>query len=275
VTAPVAAKPGDRIVDLYGQLERLALGPGLEPGGPVDVVFGELVDRCLFGDFDAVVLSDPRVTALAPRLRTLCAEGEHRLELCWARQVATAPDTLGAFPYWENYRALTALELHTVAGLRTGPVPERVCVLGSGPLPLTALLTARQLGLPVDAVDLDPEATALAGDVLLRLPGGERVRPHLADARDFPGVAEADLVVLAALVGSDPARKHAVIASVARRMRPGAVLLVRSAHGLRTLLYPPVGPADLAAAGAGRLRLLAEVHPLHEVVNSLVVAQRV
>jgi nicotianamine synthase len=289
VTAPAVTEPGtkgpaDQIIDLYGDLERQALGAGLEPSGPVDRIFAGLVDLCAPGVDGAgavladTVLADTRVAAVAPRLRALCADGEYRLELAWARRVAAARDaesTVSAFPYWENYRALTALELHTAAGLRTDPVPARICVLGSGPLPLTALLTARELGRPVDAVDVDPEATALAGDVLRRLPGGELVRPHLADAQDFPGVAEADLVVLAALVGPDPARKHAVIASVAERMRPGAVLLVRSAYGLRTLLYPPVGPADLAAAGAGRLRLLAEVHPLHEVVNSLVVAQRV
>ena len=33
--------------------------------------------------------------------------------------------------------------------------------------------------------------------------------------------------------------------------------------------------ATVADAGQGRLRLLAEVHPLDEVVNSLVVARRV
>jgi nicotianamine synthase len=272
MTAAIVAASGNRIVDLYGHLERLALGPGLDPGGRVDEVFGELVERCLSEDAETV-LADPRVAALAPRLRALCAEGEYRLELSWARRVVAAPETLADFPYWANYRALTALELHTVAGL--GAAPDRVCVLGSGPLPLTALLAARVLGRPVDAVDLDPEASDLAGEVVRRLPGGELVRSHLADARDFAGVADADLVVLAALVGLDPAGKQAVIGAVARRMRSGSVLVVRSAYGPRTLLYPPVGPADLAAAGGGRLRLLAEVHPLHEVVNSLVVARRV
>lgn len=261
----------DRVLDLYGRLERLAAGTGLDPGPDTDRAFGELVALCL-EEVGPGVLADPRVAAVTPRLRELCAAGEYRLERSWARRVAAAADPeaeLRGFPYLENYRALTRLELHTVAGLRaTGP--GRVCVLGSGPLPLSALLTARALGAAVDAVDVEADATGLAAAVLGRFPDGGLVRTHRADARDFAGLAGADLVVLAALVGLDRPGKQAVLGAVAGRMRPGAVLVVRGAHRLRTLLYPPVDPRDVAAAG--RLQVLAEVRPHHDVVNSLLVA---
>lgn len=278
VAVPATADPAGRIVALYDRLERLARDSALEPGGPVDGIFAELVERCAPGNADDDgVLVDQRVISVLPRLRELCADGEYRLERTWADRIAAAANpeaVLGTFPYRDNYRALTALELHTVIGVGDGRRPRRACVLGSGPLPMTALLTARALGIPVDAVDLEPEATAVAAAVLDRLPGGELVRLHRADATEFEGVTHADVVVLAALVGLDRDDKQRVIAAVAGRMRPGAVLVVRSAHRLRTLLYPPVSPAELAAAGRGRLQLLAEVHPLNEVVNSLVLARR-
>lgn len=275
--APTAAGAlAGRVLELHDELERLAAGPGgLSPSGPVDAAFSELVGLCAAVP-DAVtgaVLADPRVAAVRHRLRQLCAEGEYLLEAHWAGRIAAAgrpPAELDRFPYLANYRDLTALELHTVAGLRPGRL--RVCVLGSGPLPLTALLVARALGSAVDAVDLDARATRLAADVLRRLPDGHLVRTHRADARTFAGVARADVVLLAALVGLDTDAKRAVVAAVADRMRPGAVLAVRSAHRLRALLYPPVAPEDLAAAGT--LRPLVEVHPLTDVVNSVVVAVR-
>lgn len=282
MTAPLV-RPGPTalaraVLALHERLDRLAATAGLEPSTPVDAAFSELVGLCLspVDDPDAV-LTDPPVAAVLPRLRELCADGEYRLERRWAHRIAAAADPaaeLELFPYLDNYRELTALELHAVAGSRPRSRIDRVCVLGSGPLPLTALLTARALGRPVDAVDLTAEATGLAAGVLRRSRGGHLVRASQADARTFAGVDRADVVVLAALVGLDPEDKLDVIGAVVDRMRPGTVLVVRSAHRLRTLLYPPVTPAELAAARPRRLRLLAEVHPWSGVVNSLLVAVR-
>jgi len=52
------------------------------------------------------------------------------------------------------------------------------------------------------------------------------------DLRDF------DVVYLAALVGSTQVQKEAVLVSVVKRMRQGALLVVRSADRLRRILYP-------------------------------------
>ena len=274
-----AAALVDRVLELYGRLDRLDSAAGLEPSGPVNAAFTELVELCrpTRDQHPGAVLADPRITAVLPRLRELCAGGEYRLERWWAHRLVAAADPssgLELFPYLDNYRELTALEVHTVAGLRRASGVPRVCVLGSGPLPLTALLTARALGAPVDAVDWSAEATDLAAAVLRRLPDGRLVRTHRADARAFAGVDRADVVVLAALVGLDSAEKRQAVAAVAERMRPGTVLVVRGSHRLRTLLYPPVTPGELVDAGRGRLGLLAEIHPWNEVVNTLLIAVR-
>lgn len=278
----------DRVVVLYQRLERLARMSQLEPGEITNGVFAELVDVCTHahGKDSEAVLADARITSLTPRLRHLCAEGEYRLERFWARRVGAAADSnneLAEFPYLNNYQALTTLEVHNVDALRPdvrpfpssdGAWPQHVCVLGSGPLPMTALLMSRAFDATVDAVDHDAEATALADAVLPRLSGGHLVRAVQDDARHFAGVAEADVVVLAALVGLHPAAKHAVITAVAHRMRPGTLLLVRSAHRLRTLLYPPLSADDLAVVSNGLLRPLAAIHPFSAVVNSILVAVR-
>ncbi len=281
---PVWQLLAGRVVAAYGELERLVRESDLEPDEPTNQAFTELVALCGHRPEAevAAVLADARVRAVTQRLRQLCAAGEFRLERCWARRIAAAADPAGelrAFPYLDNYRALAALEVQSLSGLLAagagaGRALARVCVLGSGPLPLTALLLARGLGASVEAVDRDAEATALARAVLRRLPGGRRVLVCSGEAADFAGVSSADLVVLAALVGVDPVEKQGVLARVADQMRPGAVLLVRSAHRLRTLLYPPITVDELTAASAGLLRPLAEIRPMTEVVNSFLVAVR-
>lgn len=47
-----------------------------------------------------------------------------------------------------------------------------------------------------------------------------------------------DVVCLAALVGETQCQKQQILARVVQSMRPGAMMLLRSAHGLRSLLYP-------------------------------------
>lgn len=47
-----------------------------------------------------------------------------------------------------------------------------------------------------------------------------------------------DVVYLAALVGQTTKEKERVLLNVASRMSPGALLIIRTAHSLRKLLYP-------------------------------------
>ena len=52
------------------------------------------------------------------------------------------------------------------------------------------------------------------------------------DLREF------DVVYLAALVGMTQAEKEGMMANIVKTMRVGALVLIGSSQGLRTLLYP-------------------------------------
>ena len=75
---------------------------------------------------------------------------------------------------------------------------------------------------------------------------------------------------MAALVGLDPGDKAAALAHVRARMRPGALVLARSAHSLRGLLYPVL---EVAGGDLGGLDPVAVLHPHTDVVNSVVLAR--
>jgi nicotianamine synthase len=252
----------------------LARRPHLRPCPEVDALFGELV---------GLVASVPPGSGLpgccrqhGPSLRRLCAEGETQLELEWAARITAAADAracLAGFPYLDNYRRLARLELDTLARVvpattdgAAGP-PARVVFLGAGPLPLSALLVAEALGtsVAVDAVDCDPVALDAGRRVAAAL-GWEGVRFLLGDALTLD-VSGYDLVMVAALVGATPAAKEVVLQRLAGAMRPGSLLLARSARAARTLLYPPIEPGQLAG-----FAVHAVVHPVDDVINSVVVA---
>ena len=262
-------------VALRAIYDELAACPDLRPGPTVDGAFRRLVRLVVDtpSEAAAAVLAHAAVRDVVDDLRSLCFEGEYQLEVAWARRIAESPDPvaeLGRFPFVANYRQLHALERDAVARLAEGADgrrrPGRVAFVGSGPLPLTAFLLAGE-GTRVDNLDRDPAALAASAagrgcagrDRTGLRPHGRRWRRQRRRRRGRGAAADLAAygsVVLAALVGRTPDEKARVIAHLADAMAPGAVLVVRSARGLRTLLYPEVDPRALAG-----FDVLGTVHP--------------
>lgn len=264
------ARTADRLVALRTRLERT----DLRPGALVDAAFSELVGLCCHPPAGCAGRVLERVAPHAEALRALSATGEGLMERYWAERITTAADPLAEldrFPYLGNYHDLVRLELAALAAVGV-PAPRRAVVLGSGPLPLTGLVLAARHGVDVLHVDRDPDA-ARAGDAVAAALGIP-ARTVQADAAApsaagdlAAGLAGADLVLVGALVGADAAAKEALGTRLAAAA-PHATLLVRTAAGLRTLLYPEATAADLPG-----LDVLLEVHPRTDVVNSVLVAR--
>ncbi|MGL5810522.1 MAG: nicotianamine synthase family protein [Nocardioides sp.] len=276
--APGPTPAGDRIVGIY---TKLAAVSSLAPSVLVDGLFGSLVQTCLTtsGPEHARALADPRLDRLRPDLVRICAEGEGLLEDVWARRTLQADDPSAAvtrFPYFGNYQDLTRLEVHALAGVGH-PMPgiRHVCFVGGGALPLSAILMHQALGSPVTVIDRDEKAVELARALVRRVRPGAPIHVRHADATSPEAVAEVasgcDLVVVAALVGLDRTQKQASLRAIARALAPGTIVVMRSANGLRSLLYPVVDLDDVEAAGLGLQVLL---HPFHGVINSVLVARR-
>lgn len=256
--------------------DALGARPHLEPEPATNDLFCHLVSLAV--DPDAVrhseaVLTHSAVAPLLGSLRRLCAEGEYELERWWARRIVEHPDPrteLSRFPYFQNYRDLARLEHHAITGASSQPI-RRVLFVGSGPLPLTSLLLDEQYGCEVDNLDREPDAVA-AGAALAAALDRPRLRFRVGElgGYDLEGydLEGYDLVYLAALAGLDVGAKQRLLEHLGRRLSPGTLVLARSAHSLRGLLYPVLDPRDLSG-----LETLAVTHPFTDVVNSVVVAR--
>lgn len=258
--------------------ENLRQQPQLAPSAAINALFSELVELCgpHGGDLSprsGQVLDDHRISARLGDLHEVCAQGEYLLEAHWARRIVAALDPtaeLRGFPYLANYQDLTRLEINLLRCFGVEPAAaRRICFLGAGPLPLSAICLYQELGVQVDVVDRDPEAVDLGGACVQALLPPGAVRMHLADAADFEQAADSDVVVLGALAGLQPEAKELILAQLRDRLRPGTVLVVRSAAGMRRLLYPAIGSAEL-----GGWEQLGVLHPLNDVINSVIVLRR-
>lgn len=153
---------------------------------------------------------------------------------------------LHKFPYYDNYVDLVRLELSAISSLAVDKTRHKYAVIGSGPLPLTSICLADALNnddhqpVCIHNVDRDPWAISNSAELCRRLGYGPATMCfHCVDAKsDSFGFQEFDVVYLAALVGMTAEAKRDIVVKISSRMRPGALLLIRSSHSLRSLIYP-------------------------------------
>ena len=93
-------------------------------------------------------------------------------------------------------------------------------------------------------IDRDTSALSVSQNLCERLGYQDRMSFACADVsvEEYPSETtrweDFDVVFLAALVGMDTSSKLAILGSLARKLRPGALVVARSAQGLRSVLYP-------------------------------------
>jgi hypothetical protein len=196
------------------------------------------------------VLDDPEVRAVRGRLMERLAVAEGEMERCWgerfcARASLTVAE-LEEFTYWDCYRRLVGAELASLpAGLELCN-GESIAFVGAGPLPLSAVIMHLRTGIAVTCIDRDASACGLAGE-LCRKAGLTGINTTCANGADYD-YAGSPVVFIASLVPE----KGQVMRCI-RDGCPRACVAIRSAEGLRTLLYDPVDEAELDAMGCGYL----------------------
>lgn len=159
---------------------------------------------------------------------------------------AIVKSMLHRFPYYDNYVDLVRLELSAISSLAVDKPQYKYAVIGSGPLPLTSICLADALNddghqtICIHNIDRDPWAISSSAELCCRLGYGPGTMCfHCDDAKSGSiGFQEFDVVYLAALVGMNTEAKRDIVVKISSRMRPGALLLIRSSHSLRSLIYP-------------------------------------
>lgn len=266
-----------KVCELYEQISSLE---SLKPSKDVNTLFTQLVVTCMPPSPIDVTKLCKRVQDIRSKLIRLCGEAEGLLESHFSTILGSYEnplDHLNIFPYYSNYLKLSQLEFNILTkhfgSSNNVDVPTKVAFVGSGPLPLTSIVLASS-HLPTTIFhnyDIDPLANSMALQLVASDPDlSQRMGFHTADIMDVThGLKDYDVVFLAALVGMDKDAKVRVIDHLAKYMAPGAVLMLRSAHGARAFLYPVVDPCDLRG-----FEVLSLFHPTDEVINSVVIARK-
>ena len=261
-----------KVCDLYMQISSLE---SLKPSEDVNMIFTQLVLTCMPPSPIDVTKLCKRVQEMRSKLIRLCGEAEGHLETHFSTILASYEnplDNLTIFPYYSNYLKLSLLEFTTLSQ-HFPHAPTKVAFVGSGPLPLTSIVLASNhlTHTSFHNYDIDPLANSMAVALVSSHPDlSKRMFFHTNDIMNVTNaLKDYEVVFLAALVGMDKEDKVRVIDHLAKYMAPGALLMLRSAHGARAFLYPVVDPCDLRG-----FDVLSVVHPTDEVINSVVIARK-
>lgn len=259
----------DEFIRVFEALQRLDhLGPSPE----CDAFCGELASMSIStgsGGADSF-FDQPAVAERLVQVREMFALAEYLREAAWARRIASESSREEAWsrlPFRRNYERLVAFEAYAAMACAERPV-NRCLMVGSGPVPISAMMLALLLGgVRVDALDIESDAVELGRKVCLAM--GSDVNFVCGSAAEFEDYDEYDLVLLGASVELAHAERVAVVEHVASKMPTGAALVVRTAHDMRRLLVPQLDPNDIEAIDWQFL-----VRPLGRVVNSVIVGVR-
>lgn len=99
-------------------------------------------------------------------LQNICSLAEEKMEKYWAQKIIDSKNprkTLSDFTYYVNYQKLTNLEYHLLLSQLSSL--QKVLFVGSGALPLTAILLAKQ-GIKATLVERDNEAYDLSSQLI-------------------------------------------------------------------------------------------------------------
>lgn len=261
-----------KVINLYEQISSLET---LKPCKNVDMLFTELVLTCMPPSPIDVTKLPNTVQEKRSHLIRLCGEAEGYLERHYSAILGSYQNPLNhlhIFPYYSNYIKLGHLEF-SILSQHCTHVPNKIAFIGSGPLPLTSIVLASN-HLPSTTFhnyDIDPLANSSAMHLVSSDPDlSNRMVFHTNDILDVSDdLKDYEIVYLAALVGMDKEEKNRIIDHLGKHMAPGALLMLRSAHGARAFLYPVVEASDLRG-----FEILSVFHPTDEVINSVVISRK-
>lgn len=196
------------------------------------------IEEMLFSLDDHGLVAEMFLNGLSPHLLAL----QHVAYGLWETELERRfIQGLGAAASIDSYRLTPRFRrlIEREVSLLGGEKPARALFVGSGPVPVSAILLHEYLGVPVDCIDIDASAVAQSRTLLERLSLGDHVRVALTDGAAVDA-SRYDMVLIALLAKP----KAEILAQVSASARPDCRIVCRTSLGLRTIIYEPMNPAE-------------------------------
>ncbi|MEX2054479.1 MAG: nicotianamine synthase family protein [Candidatus Colwellbacteria bacterium] len=242
--------------NLYKEIELLE---SYTPSKKVNALFSELIDKAIDPVGSEVLSVKKRIN-----LQRICSQAEVELERYWANKILSGTP-VEEFPYYRNYVELTGLEWGALISCDQHQ-HKKILFVGSGPLPMTAIILARDYGVSSTLIDNDTLAVNLSRAVISYLGLQNMIKVIKHDAESFKHYGDYSVVMVAALVGANDREKIRIFKHIKNHTKKYCHIIARSSWGKRTLLYPPL-PQKIYSL----FQPILEITPHNGIINSVVI----
>lgn len=244
--------------------DRILKLDSLKPSQETNDAFFDLVTFC--SNNKKINLKNNQIK----KLRELSSQAEYEMEMYWAKRIIASKNAdkeLRTFWYYANYEQLVDLEYSNISSLYKNI--KKILFVGGGPLPLTAILLHKKYGTKCTILEKDTESHNISTLLLQKLSLTNAVKVINVPAEDYSNYNSFNLIYLAAMVGEDETSKSKIISLLHTKISKGKVLVCRSSHGTRKLLYTPIGTKILQ-----EITPILEVRPYNSIINSFYILQK-
>lgn len=221
---------------------------------------------------------DPTMTHdLSPKevseLRRINSVIEYHFEREAVSEIVTSPNSIRAlehFTFMESYVKFTRLEKALIDTNTDNSSQKPWLFVGGGPLPVSAILFAREYGIQSTVIDVATEAVDMSSALIEKLENEDALEKgaitiEQANAEQFTDYANHEVIFVAALAGETSDSKRTIFRQINQHAPDNAHILARSSAGNRQLLYLPL-PQDVYDT----FDLVYELNPHNDVINSMV-----
>ncbi len=236
----------------------------LKPSKETNGAFSDLVKYC--EENREIHLKKYQVN----ELRKLSSLAEYEMELYWANKILNsknATNELEKFWYYKNYEQLVDLEYSNISCVNKKI--RSALFVGGGPLPLTAILLCKKYNLTCSVLEKDIDSYRIAVSLIEKLGLSKSITIINIDAESYNDYNKYSVTYLAAMVGQDESTKSSVINIIHTALQKDQLLICRSSHGTRKLLYTPIAKQLLKEVNP-----LLEVRPYNSIINSFFILQK-
>lgn len=196
----------------------------------------------------SLVFADRGILAVEPKLHRIRACYEFDKEIDEAQALLTGGDVGTKLTHMIEHQSFWTLPPAVIEALAGCKI---VAVLGSGPLPLTALTIASALDSHVTCIEREPAAFEIGSRLIELSNCSKNIRSVAANVEELGDLGDYDAIAATVLLGVSLQDHHgepkaALVEHILQRMRPGAPLILRDPFGLGRLFYPAANlvPAD-------------------------------
>lgn len=209
-------------------------------------------------------------------LRRINASIEYQSEKKTALSMLSLPNPmtqLDDFVY-NDYQNLVELEKNIIDTYTDSDPQQPWLFVGGGPLPLSAILLAKNYGLKSNVIDASYEASEISSQVISKLEDKKILEKGFVtvsqgNAENITTYKNHDTIFLAALAGDTLESKQTIFRQIKEHAPENAHILARSSQGNKQLLYLPVSESAYKD-----FDLIHEFHPGNDVLNSMLLLKK-